>query len=434
MKTRIFITLISFSFLGLLINGCGDNGHSDHFSGGGGGGGDMNFEQQALKMEQDDLAKLKQHRLDSDAYAKSDHGSATQNDPNEVIAVVNGENILRLELDRILDKVRDRVGKSRLYTVEKRILGDLVTQLLLKQFIKKEGIQIAQSRIEEEIKKFRENLTNNPEAKGKSLEVLLEEQGGSIGELRIALDISFSIDDYLDKSVAEDELKEYFNENMGVFSGETVTASHILLDTKNIKDEDKLKEVKEKILKIKEELDNGADFAKLAEVKSDCPSAKKGGELGTFGRNEMVKEFTDAVFATDVNSISEPVKTQFGYHIIKVTDKQGGKDIKLEEVKEGVKTALYNQKTIKLIEELNKNADTKILLKETPQLAGSHGGSHGSMGGAHGSSYGANPHGGTSGSSPHGSMSANPHGGMSANPHEGMSSEKKVEEGFSLTN
>ena len=443
MKTRTFITLISFSFLGLLINGCGDNGHSDHFSGG--GGGDMNFEQQALKMEQDDLAKLKQHGKGSDSdqnLAKIHEGIATQNDPDEVIAVVNGENILRLELDRIVDKIKDKVSKSRLYTVEKRILSDLVTQLLLKQFIKKEGIPITQSRIEDEIKKFRENLKKNPEVEGKSLEVLLEEQGGSIGELRIALGISFSIDEYLDKSVTEDELKEYFNENIGAFSGETVTASHILLDTKNITDEDKLKEAKEKILKIKEELDNGADFAKLAEVKSDCPSAKKGGELGTFGRNEMVKEFTDAVFATDVNSISEPVKTQFGYHIIKVTDKQGGKDIKFKEVKEGVKTALYNEKTIKLIEELNKNADTKILLKETPQLAGGHGGSYGSMGGAHGdlpsghggSSYGANPYGGTSGSSPHGGMSSSPHGGMSANPHGGMSSEKKVEEGFSLTN
>ncbi|MEE9604748.1 MAG: hypothetical protein V3V70_04175, partial [Candidatus Scalindua sp.] len=104
MKTRIFITLICFSFLGLLINGCGDDGgHSGHFS----GGGDMNFEQQALKMEQEDLAKLKQQGkgLHSDAYAKSDQnlakiheGIATQNDPDEVIAIVNGENILRLEL------------------------------------------------------------------------------------------------------------------------------------------------------------------------------------------------------------------------------------------------------------------------------------------------------------------------------------------------
>jgi parvulin-like peptidyl-prolyl isomerase len=459
MKTRIFITLISFSFLFLLINGCGKNEEkSGHFSFNGGGGGDMNFEQQALKMEQEDLAKLDHggKGYQSETYAKADHdsmkgadfakiheGIVTKNDPDEVIAVVNGENILRLELDRILDKIRDKVSKSRLYTVEKRILNDLITQLLLKQFIKKEGIQVDQSRIEDEIKKYRENLKNNPDIKDKSLEILLEDQGGSIEELRVALDISFSIDDYLDKSVTEDELKEYFNKNIGAFNGETVTASHILLDTKNIKDEDKLNEVKEKIEKIKEELAKGADFAKLAEENSDCPSAKNGGELGTFGRNEMVKEFTDAAFATNVNGVSEPVKTQFGYHIIKVMDKQEGKDIKFEEVKEGVKIALYNEKTINLIEELNENADTQILLKETPQLAGSHGGSHGSMGGAHGSMYGSSPHGDMSAVNPHegmpsghgGSYGANPHGGKSGvNPHGGMSSEKKVEETFSLTN
>lgn len=425
MKSRIFIAIVpvSFSFLFLLINGCGKNEEKGgHFSF---NNGDMNFEQQALKMEQDDLAKLDRagKGYQSETYSKADHdfmkgsdfakiheGIVTKNDPNEVIAVVNGENILRLELDRILDKVRGKVSKSRIYAVEKRILNDLITQLLLKQFIKKEGIQVDQSRIEDEINKYRENLKNNPDIKDKSLEILLEEQGGSIEELRVALDISFSIDDYLDKTVTEDELREYFDKNIGAFNGETVTVSHIFLDTRNIEDKDKLSEIKEKIEKIKEELDKGADFAKLARENSDCPSAKNGGELGTFGRNEMVKEFTDAAFATDINGISEPVKTQFGYHIIKVTAKQEGKDVKFEEVKEKVKTALYNEKTINLIQELNENADIEILLKETPQLAEDHGGLHGNM-------YG----------SPHGDISV-------VNPHEGMSSEKKVEKTFSLTN
>ncbi|MEE9259777.1 MAG: hypothetical protein V3U40_01515, partial [Candidatus Scalindua sediminis] len=135
MKTGIFITLISFSFLFLLINGCGKNEEeSGHFSFSGGGGGDMNFEQQALQMEQDDLAKLKQGQgPHSETYAKADHdymkgqdfakiheGIVTKNDPNEVIATVNGEDILRLELDRILDKVKDKVSKSRLHIVERR--------------------------------------------------------------------------------------------------------------------------------------------------------------------------------------------------------------------------------------------------------------------------------------------------------------------------
>ncbi|MDP7530340.1 MAG: hypothetical protein QF816_01940, partial [Candidatus Scalindua sp.] len=98
MKARIFITLISFSFLSLLINGCGDNGHSSHYSGS--GDDDMNFEQQALKMEQEDLAKLKQREeYKSEDFSKIHQdveGVTMANDPNEAIAMVNGEPILRL--------------------------------------------------------------------------------------------------------------------------------------------------------------------------------------------------------------------------------------------------------------------------------------------------------------------------------------------------
>lgn len=266
MKIRIFVTLISFGFILLLINGCGKNEEqSGHFSFNSGGGGDMNFEQQALQMEQDDLAKLKEGKgYKSETYAKADHGFmkdqdfdeihkgvVTKKDPNEVIAVVNGENILRLELDRILDKVEKKVSKSKLHVIEKGILEDLVTQLLLKQLIKKQNIQVDQSRIEDEIKKFRKNIKKNPDTKDKSLETLLEEQGGSMEELRVALDISFSIDDYFEKVVPEEEMKEYFAKNIGNFNGEAITASHILIDTRNMKDEEKLNEAKKKIEKIK---------------------------------------------------------------------------------------------------------------------------------------------------------------------------------------
>jgi parvulin-like peptidyl-prolyl isomerase len=457
MKIRIFITLISFSFLSLLINGCGDDGgHSGHYS----GGGDMNFEQQALKMEQEDLAKLKPGEgYKSETYAEADKdtmrgrdfarihegvaGITAEKDPNEAIAIVNGEAILRLELDRILDRVKQTMGKKRLHFVEERIIDDLVTQLVLKQFIKKENIRTDPNRIEEEIKNFKENVKNNPDTKDKSLETLLEEQGGSIEELRVALDISLSIDEYLDMTTPEDEIKGYFTENIGNFNGETVTASHILIDTRNIKDENKLNEAKEKIEKLKEELDNGADFAKLAEKNSDCPSAKNGGGLGVIVRGQMVDEFEEAAFNTEVNGISEPVKTQFGYHIIKITDKQEGKDVTFEETKDNVKLALFNEKTVALIQELKDKADVKVLYKPTPYASTGHGGmsAHGTIsGGGHGST--SSPHGGDTPAghgnpSPHAGMpmpGTSPHGG--SNPHgqikptEDESPEKK----YTLTN
>ena len=430
MKVRIFITLISFSFLSLLINGCGDDGgRSSHYSG---SGDDMNFEQQALKMEQEDLVKLKQsERYESEDFSRILEGATAAKDPNEAIAMVNGEPILRLELDAILDKVKQKMGTKRLHLVEEKIIKDLVTQFVLKQFIRKENIQVDSNRIEEEINTFRENIRSNPESADKSLETLLEEQGGSIDELRVAMDISLSIDEYLNRTTSEEEMKEYFTENIGVFNSETVTASHILIDTRTIKDEKGLNKAKEDTKRLKKELDNGADFAKLAEENSDCPSAKSGGELGVIARGQMVEEFEKTAFNTEVNGISEPVKTKFGYHIIKITDKQVGKDVTFEETKDNVKLALFNEKTMTLIQELNDNADVNILYKPTPYASP---GGHGSMS-AHGSTMyggpGASAHGGSTGPgnpAPHAGMpmpgsssygGGDPHGSGGGSPHGG---------------
>ena len=74
--------------------------------------------------------------------------------------------------------------------------------------------------------------------------------------------------------------------------------------------------------KLKAELDNGADFAKLAKKHSKCPSGKSGGDLGFFGKGQMVKEFDDAAFSLPVGVVSKPVKTEFGYHLIVVTAKR----------------------------------------------------------------------------------------------------------------
>jgi parvulin-like peptidyl-prolyl isomerase len=86
-----------------------------------------------------------------------------------------------------------------------------------------------------------------------------------------------------------------------------IRASHILVEKQS------------QALKVQEELKAGADFRELARKYSTCPSGKKGGDLGQFGRGQMVKEFEVAAFALKQGQISEPVKTQFGYHIIKRT-------------------------------------------------------------------------------------------------------------------
>ncbi|PHS78129.1 MAG: parvulin peptidyl-prolyl isomerase [Rhodospirillaceae bacterium] len=103
---------------------------------------------------------------------------------------------------------------------------------------------------------------------------------------------------------------------------DTVSASHILLmhegsarsSATRTKDE-----ALELVKDLKTQLEDGADFAELAKEHSDCPSGKDGGDLGTFGKGQMVKEFQDATFAMDEGEVSDVVETDFGYHLIKRT-------------------------------------------------------------------------------------------------------------------
>ena len=89
----------------------------------------------------------------------------------------------------------------------------------------------------------------------------------------------------------------------------SASARHILVDSE------------EKCLELKAEIEGGADFADVARQHSSCPSGRQGGELGTFGPGQMVKEFDEVVFSVELNTVLGPVQTQFGYHLLEVTER-----------------------------------------------------------------------------------------------------------------
>ena len=135
-------------------------------------------------------------------------------------------------------------------------------------------------------------------------------------------------------NVTDDEIKEYYEANKSKYSkGASVHAKHILVDNE------------EKCTELLNAITSGEKvFEDVAKESSTCPSGANGGDLGEFGRGQMVKEFEDAAFAAEVGHVVGPVKTQFGYHLIKVEDKKEAGESSLEEVKDQIRAELSQKK------------------------------------------------------------------------------------------
>ncbi|MEG0711910.1 MAG: peptidylprolyl isomerase, partial [Niameybacter sp.] len=126
---------------------------------------------------------------------------------------------------------------------------------------------------------------------------------------------------------------EYFNNHKDTFrAAATARAQHILVDSK------------EKAEEILAEINAGLTFEDAAKQYSSCPSSERGGDLGEFGRGQMVPEFENAVFSMEVDEVSAPVQTQFGYHIIKLVSINSGAEPEFEATKDQVKQFLMSAK------------------------------------------------------------------------------------------
>lgn len=136
-----------------------------------------------------------------------------------------------------------------------------------------------------------------------------------------------------DVKVTDEEVNKYYNEHKDEFKNNAhARAKHILVDSE------------EKALSVKEEIEGGLSFTDAAMKYSSCPSKEKGGDLGEFSRGAMVKEFEDAAFSLPINTLSSPVKTQFGYHLILVTKRSEEDAGGYESVKGKIYNNLLQQK------------------------------------------------------------------------------------------
>jgi len=157
----------------------------------------------------------------------------------------------------------------------------------------------------------------------------------TMNEVRKDVTRQFAVEAIMkDVAVSDEEIAEFYEKHKENFKiPETVRASHIL-----VADEDEMK-------KVRADLDAGMSFEDAARKHSSCPSKEQGGDLGFFSKEQMVPEFGNAAFAMKVGDVSaEPVKTQFGLHLIKLVDKKEASVRPLEEVRAQLTESLLNEK------------------------------------------------------------------------------------------
>ena len=276
----------------------------------------------------------------------------------KVVATVNGENIYQNEVDKVLHRFGPQVPEEQIPTATKQILDGLITQKLILQFVRDSKVQVDATAIEVELNKVREDIKSNPGLAGQTLEQVLEKHGGSIDDMKKDITMFLSMEKYLSQDVDDAKIKAYFEQHKSVYAETEVKASHILVDTRKLKTDAELAQAMEKIKKAKADITGGKDFAEAAKEYSDCPSSKEGGDLGYFKREgQMVEPFAAAAFALKKGDVSDVVKTDFGYHIIKVTDI---KTPTFDEVKETVKQNMIEEKGQLLVKELREKAKIDI--------------------------------------------------------------------------
>jgi peptidyl-prolyl cis-trans isomerase C len=168
--------------------------------------------------------------------------------------------------------------------------------------------------------------------------------------------------------VSEAEAKKFYDENLDKFKqNEAVRASHILCGVDASATPEEKKKAKEKAEALRKRVLAGEDLAAIAKSDSTCPSSAQGGDLGFFEKGQMVPPFEQAAFALKPGGISEVVETQFGYHIIKQTEKREAATAKFEEVKERLIRYLKGQKVQKGVNDRLVELREKVKIEKTAE-------------------------------------------------------------------
>jgi peptidyl-prolyl cis-trans isomerase C len=280
--------------------------------------------------------------------------AADEKATEKTIATVNGVVITQDDLAREIEGFRQQAARrgqsleeAKMSELKKDIRERLIDKELLYQESLKKGIKVNPDLVNKQW----DQITGQFPDKAKMNEAM-EKMNLSESGIKKQIEKQLTINQFINEQItakiqlAPDEAKKYYESNPSSFKKpEEVRASHILIKLEPKADQTQKDAALKKIKELQVKLENGEDFASLAKEYSEGPSKSRGGDLGTFRKGQMVKPFEKAAFALEPGKISDVVETSFGYHLIKVFDKQPESTIEFDVIKARLENFLKQNKT-----------------------------------------------------------------------------------------
>jgi peptidyl-prolyl cis-trans isomerase C len=299
------------------------------------------------------------------AFSAENSGAA----PQDKAAVVNGTVITWQEVDKELESARNRmaaqgrtVSDDQLAEWRESILDGMIARELLFQESGKEGISVSPETVTEQLGQIKSQFRDEA-----AYQARLKEMGVTEADVTRQIQRGLTIEELIDVKlgqkivVSDEESKRYYDEHPNFFQQpEQVHARHILIKVAPDADEAAKAEARKNIEAVEKKVKAGEDFEALAIAHSQGPSGPKGGDLGFFGRGQMVAPFEEAAFALEPGKVSGVVETEFGYHLIQSVEKKPAETISYEKAQDQIKEFLKQEKlqgeVAGYVEELKKAA------------------------------------------------------------------------------
>ena len=285
---------------------------------------------------------------------------------NDTIAKINDVKISKDEYNKIASFLyaTGYVQEDKNKGINNNILSFIIDNEVAYQDAQRENIKVEDKDVNEKYEDLKETLKSNSAYKAK-----LDEVGVNDDFLKSQVKKDLIVSKYKENfmkniKINDNEIKTYYDNRKDEFTKEEVRASQILIstldDNNNVVNQEQKEKLKDKAEDILEKLKNNEDFAILAkEYSDDKNSGKDGGDLGYFSKEDKNIDFTNPVFKLEKDQLSDIIETEYGYHIVKLTDNKSVTKT-LEESKEDIKNKILNQKYTQHIDSLYKNGKITI--------------------------------------------------------------------------